>query len=181
MADLLLELAAQDRSLSEELYGRPGHLKIFVSSKMAGSVYVVERRSCADAVDGTGMARAWYWERDASAGPYCSEGICLHHAATADGLILILGDELTPITRREYEVARAREVPTFVFVDQRQTRSPDATRFLNDVRTDSVTKNFENVAELQTHAVDALRSFMVYGWRHTSYSRWERGRKGRPT
>ena len=90
MADLFTELIAEPRSLTDELFARPGHLKIFVSSKMAGGVYIVERSGCARVVDGTGIARAWYWERDAKSGPYCSEKVCLGHAATADGLILIL-------------------------------------------------------------------------------------------
>jgi len=173
MPDLFAQIAAEPRSLTEELFARAGHLKVFVSSKMAGGVYVVERASCAEAVDGTGIARAWYWERDAYAGPYCTEAICLGQAATADGLILILGDELTPITRREYEIARAKGVATFVFVDQRLAQDGDAQAFVASVRRDSVTKNFANVSELQSHVVDALRTFAVQSWRRTTYGTWQ--------
>jgi len=172
MAKLFSQLASEPRSLTEELFARPAHLTLFVSSKMAGGVYVVERERCAYAVEGTGIARAWYWERDANAGPYCSEIVCLGHAATADGLILILGDELTPITRQEYEVARARDVPTFIFTDERTTQQDAVRAFVSAERAHSVTKNFRNVSELQTHVVDALKYFAVQSWRRTAYATW---------
>ncbi len=174
MANAFVELAAQPRSLTEELFARPDYLKIFVSSKMAGGVYVVERSGCAAAVEGTGIARAWYWERDANAGPYCSERICLGHAATADGLILILGQELTRITRQEFEVARARGVATFVLLDQRETPNADASEFVASVRAHSVTKSFGNLSELETHVIDALRQFAVQSWRRATHRAWER-------
>jgi hypothetical protein len=179
MAKLFSQLAYEPRSLTEELFARPEHLTLFVSSKMAGGVYVVERERCAYAVEGTGIARAWYWERDANAGPYCSESICLGRAAAADGLIVILGDELTPITRQEYEVARARDVPTFIFIDERATQDAGARAFVWAERGHSVTKNFRNVSELQTHVVDALKHFAVQSWRRTTYATWRRRRRGR--
>ena len=58
MAKLFSQLAYEPRSLTEELFARPEHLTLFVSSKMAGGVYVVERERCAYAVEGTGIARA---------------------------------------------------------------------------------------------------------------------------
>lgn len=177
MANSFDQLAAQPRSLSEELFGRSAHLKIFVSSKMAGGVYVTERSSCAETVDQIGFARAWYWERDSNAGPYCSEKVCLGHAAMSDGLILILGDELTEITRKEYEVARARRIPTFVFIDQRFTRDVGTETFITSVRRRrSVTKDFGNIAELQSHVQDALVQFVSQSWRRTSHEIWRKSR-----
>jgi hypothetical protein len=101
MADIFEELVGEQRSLSEELFARSDDLKLFISSKMRGGVFTIERQGCAEALEGTGMARAWYWERDADAGPYSDLHICLGHAATADGLVLLLGDELTDTTRQE--------------------------------------------------------------------------------
>lgn len=175
MPDAYAELFAQPRSLTEELFGRPSHLKVFVSSKMAGGVYVVERQDCARAVESTGIAKAWYWERDAHAGPYCSEAVCLGNAATSDGLILILGDQLTTMTRQEFEIARARGVVAFVFIDQRQVQDEDAKAFVQSVQRNSVTKGFANLAELETHVIHALRRFAVDSWRNTSHARSERG------
>jgi len=72
-------------SLTEVLHGRPPYLRMFVSSKMRNGVYVVERRLCAQAIDKTGLFRLGPGRRDANAGPYCSEAVCLRHAATVDG------------------------------------------------------------------------------------------------
>ena len=179
MTDPLAALGAEPRSLTEELFARPEHLKIFVSSKMSGGVFVRERKRCVGAVEGTGMAKAWYWERDANAGPFCSESVCLNHAATADGLILILGDELTPITRREFEVATERRIATFVFIDERETLDADASVFVSDLQKHVITKKFENLAELETHVAAALRHFVVQSWRRTTHSTWRASRGGR--
>jgi hypothetical protein len=178
MTDPLAALGAEPRSLTEELFARPGELKIFVSSKMSGGVYLGERKSCVGAVEGTGMAKAWFWERDANAGPFCSESVCLGHAATADGLILILGDELTPITRREFEVATERGIATFVFIDERETQNADALAFVRALQKRVVTKNFHNIAELETHVVAALHHFAVQSWRRTTHSTWQAARTG---
>ena len=177
MADLIPDLLAEPRSLTEELYGRPQHLTVFISSKMRGGVYVVERARCAETVDRTGLVRAWYWERDANAGPYCSLELCLRRAASVDGLILILGDELTDTTRQEYEVARGRSIPTFVFIDQRETQNDDAKTFVESVRNHhSVTKNFGNIVELETHVLSALRDFNSRSWRTQVNATWASSR-----
>ncbi len=172
MLDAVEGLAMQPRSLTEELHGRPEKLKIFVSSKMAGGVYVLERKHCAKSIDGSGFARAWFWERDAQAGPYSSEQVCLQQAATSDGLILILGDDLTPITGKEFDVAHRRKIPTFVFADERQPRNAETEAFFRSVQGHSVTKNFENVAELETHVTGALLQFAARSWRRTSHQAW---------
>ena len=75
MSDLLSELVTEPRSLTEELFGRPEHVTVFISSKMRSGTYVVERARCAETVDRTGLVRAWYWERDANAGPYCPSAL----------------------------------------------------------------------------------------------------------
>ena len=179
MSDLFDRLVSEPRSLNEELWGRGNVFKVFVSSKMSGGVYVAERKSCADTVDGTRLARAWYWERDANAGPYCSEEVCLQNAARSDGLILILGDELTRMTRLEYEVARRRHLATFVFVDKRQTQDEDAREFIRAIRDRGypVTKNFQNESELETHVIDALMEFFSKAGRSHTYRSWESSRE----
>jgi hypothetical protein len=175
MDDVADQLGAEPRSLSEELFGRAVELKIFVSSKMAGGAFVAERLSCAATIDRTGYARAWYWERDANAGPYCSEKVCVGHAAMSDGLILILGDQLTDITRKEYEVARRRHIPTFVFIDQRAKPDAETQAFIETVRNGrrrSVTKDFANLAELESHVQTALMQCVSGSWRRASYLDW---------
>jgi hypothetical protein len=162
------------RTLTEELFARPSHLKVFVSSQMRGSAFVAERVAVAEAIDATAFARAWYWERDAFAGPYCSEEVCVATAATADGLVLLLGEELTEITRAEFEVARRRFVPVYIFVDERKEQNAEVESFIADVRssgeTKAITKRFANISELKGHVTDALRHHAVQAVRRANFA-----------
>jgi len=163
---------SQPRSLADELFSRPDTLKIFISSKMRGEVLAVERVAAAEAVERIpDFASAWYWERDADAGPYCAEGICLGQAATADGLVLILAEELTPITRKEYELAYERGVPTYLLIDQRVMQDDAAQLFVEDRQrnADTTTKGFANVSELQTHILEALMRYAVGAVRRANF------------
>jgi len=175
--DLLSELLAEPVSLTEVLHGRPPYLRIFVSSKMRNGVYVAERRLCARAIDKTGLFRSWIWENDANAGPYCSEAVCLRHAATVDGLILIVGDELTEITRKEYAAAHGRGAPTFVFVDQRETQNEQVRAFIQSVRdSPAVTKSFANLAELEAAVLAAIGEMNSLSWRSQAHAAHQRRR-----
>lgn len=177
MDDALEGWLAAPRSLAEELFSRPDNLKIFISSKMRGEVLAVERAAAAEAVERIpDLARAWYWERDADAGPYCAEAVCLGQAATADGLVVILGDELTPITRKEYEIAYARGVPTYLLIDQRVTQSDEAQRFVKAQQqgSDTITKGFANASELQTHVLEALMRYAVSAVRRLNFATGQR-------
>jgi hypothetical protein len=176
--DLLAQLIAEPRSLTEELRGRPAHLRIFVSSKMRGGTYVEERLLCAEVIDRTGLFQSWTWERNTKAGPYCALDICLGHAATVDGLILIVGDELTDTTRQEYEVARARGVRTFVLIDQRETQTEETREFIAQVRAEAVTQSFENLAELEAHVIGAIREMNSLNWRRQAFADWQRRQQG---
>jgi hypothetical protein len=81
------------------------------------------------------------------------------------------------MTRREYEVARDREIPTFVFIDERLALDEEAAEFVRVERAKpTVTKNFANLSELQTHVVDAIHTFGVQSWRRASHSKWSAGR-----
>lgn len=180
----IADLLSAPRNLTDELFARPEHLKVFVSSQMRGlsgaKVFEVERVTAAQTIDATAIARAWCWERDAQAGPYCSERVCVAHAATSDGLVLLVGETLTGITRKEYEVAHGRNVPCYVFVDQRVVQDDVAKQFIHDVRNSDVaiTKGFGNVAELEGHITDALRHFTVQAVRRINYAAWEQRQGG---
>ena len=140
----------------EVLYGRPSRLKVFISSEMRSHRLDAERVAAAQAAEETGWHFAWYWERDAHAGPYSSEELCLHQARTSDRLVLILGAELTPITRREYDEASAAAVACFVLVQSGVVRSAEAEAFLESERSRIVFKPFGSPDELRTALVDAL-------------------------
>lgn len=81
---------------------------------MRGGGLARERAVAIDAIDGAAIHRARAWERDAHAGPYCSEAVCLGHARMSDALVLLVAEDLTPITRREYLAAKAASEPSAV-------------------------------------------------------------------
>lgn len=130
---------------------------------MRGGALQAERRAAADAVEKIPeLAAAWFWERDAAAGPYSSEDVCLGQAATSDGLVLIVADELTPITRREFEVARERGVPVYLLIDQRVEMGAELAAFVEAQQSEGlVTKGFRTIGELETHVVEAVTAYAV--------------------
>jgi hypothetical protein len=145
-----------------ELYARPAeYWKVFVSSKMAGGAFAAERAAAVEAIDAFPLSRAWAWERDADAGPYCSEPECVRHAGTSDALVLILGDELTPVTRKEYDAAYAAGAPIFVLLQAQVPRDDELQKFVALARERGVTVNFSSLGELATHITRAIRTWAL--------------------
>jgi hypothetical protein len=151
-----LRVVAKPDDLDELLFGRPDLLKVFVSSQMRGKRLEAERKAVVRAVEATKMATAWHWERDAKAGPYCAKGVCVGHASTSDGLVLILGARLTPITRAEYNAAKRAGVPRFIFLKDRSRRDDGARRFIAREQKQAITRNFANTSELRTQVTASL-------------------------
>jgi len=150
------------RNVDDILYERPAKQKVFVSSQMRGGVLVNERQAAAKAINETGFAFAWLWENDACTGPYSSEAICLGHARTSEGLVLILAKRLTPVTQKEYEEADNAGVPRYVFLKQGTRRDPQVNRFVKKIRAKATTTgNFNNLSELETQVKSALYRYAV--------------------
>lgn len=170
------------RSLSDELFARPPWAKIFVSSRMHGGLDD-ERVAVAEAIEGTGFARAWYWERDAYAGPYSSESVCLGHARTSDGLVLLLARELSRVTRLEYEAAREYGVPCYILLKDAVERDEEVLAFIERERAHAITVGFRNISELRTQVTGALVHHAVQSIRRDIVRRRsrnpKRGRLGR--
>jgi hypothetical protein len=152
-------------TISDELYSRPPKLKIFVSSRMRGGVLSAERAAAVQAVEGSSFATAWYWERDAKAGPYSAEAICLGHARTSDGLVLILARDLTPVTYREYMAAQSAGAPCYILLKESVSRTKEVRRFIDQQRSRAVTVHFGNLSELRTQITDALFNYVVQATR----------------
>src|SRR5436305_1454024 len=131
----------------DELALRPDYSRIFISSKMYSGAFRKERAAAARAVESLPEFRAWYWERDARAGPYSSRDVCIRTARTSDGLILLLGDELTDITREEYAAAHGAGVPCFIFLDERLQRDAAADSFVRKEWPYAVTQPFKDTAD----------------------------------
>ena len=148
--------------MDDILYERPKKLKVFVSSQMRGKVLINERQATAKAINETGFAFAWLWENDACTGPYSSEAICLGHARTSEGLVLILAKHLTPVTQKEYEAADNTGVPRYVFLKQGTRHDPQVNRFIKNIRAKATTTgNFNNISELETQVKSALYRYAV--------------------
>jgi hypothetical protein len=177
MADLLTEIIAQPRSLFEEVNGRPESLVIFISSRLAG--YKGVRQRCAETIEATGMMQAWYWERDAHAGPASAPHVCLWRVGTSDALILIVGEELSHITRQEYEAARGRHIPTFIFIDERKKQTNATLAFIEAEQSKVTTVPFRNHQELRSNVLEALRKFNSESWRTASHAYYKQ-RRGTP-
>ncbi|HVE95046.1 MAG TPA: hypothetical protein VNB24_09010 [Acidimicrobiales bacterium] len=157
--------------LAEVLFGRPSKLKIFVSSQMRGGALNAERVAAAEAIESTTFHEAWYWERDANAGPYCAEHVCVGHAGTSDGLVLLLADELTPITRKEFEAAEAAGAPCFVLIRDGAQPSQEALDFVREQQGHAITTRFGNDSELRTRVVGALLQNAVSATRRDAFQR----------
>lgn len=155
----------------DAVYSRAPLLKVFVSSNMRGAL-MADRAAAAAAVESTSMHSAWYWERDAEAGPYCSRGICLGHARTADCLLLLIEDDLSTITRAEYMEAKRHHVPRFVFLREGGTLAKAADRFIErERRTDIVYRRYSSTTELHSGVVSALFRYAINSQRRDQLSR----------
>jgi hypothetical protein len=144
------------------VYGRPPEeLKVFLSSQMRGGTLARERVVAMDAIDGAAIHRAWAWERDAHAGPYSSAKVCLGHARTSDALVLLIAEDLTPMTKQEYLAAKAAGVPRFILVKDGVVQSAQVVQFIKREQKKAITKSFSNEAELRTEVRAALRRHAV--------------------
>jgi tetratricopeptide (TPR) repeat protein len=149
-------------SARELIFGRADRLKVFVSSKMAGGVLKDERSACVRGIERFPSMRAWAWERDAVAGTYYSDEECVGNAATSEALVLILEDELTDVTRKEYLAAKRAGAHRIIFHRTGVARTAPLQRFIErERRRDAVTAGYGNVSELETRLFEALREFGV--------------------
>jgi hypothetical protein len=177
-AGIVLEMPVSlERPLVDEiLCGRPRHLKVFVSSKMRGGVLAVERGAAVEAIDTMPWYRAWAWERDAAPGPYSAWRVCVGHAKTSDVLVLLLSDDLSPITRKEYRAAKRAGVPRLVLLKAGSSRSDAAEHFVITEQRSSITAEFANLAELRTQVLQGLQSYALRAHRESILAARKLGR-----
>lgn len=150
--------------LDDEFFGRNDKLRVFVSSKMRP--LKVERQAAVEAIAVFDtIAEAWWWEGNAAAGPYCAEEICIRYACISDHLILILSNELSTITRKEYEAAKANGAQCYIFVKEPApgcVLPREVSEFVRRERDQyAVTRKFANTSELHSHIIQALTFNLV--------------------
>lgn len=163
------------------IYARPPeYWRIFVSSKMTGGALKAERLAAIEAIEELPLARPWAWERSVDAGPYCSERECVAQAGTSDGLVLIVEDEITSITRSELKAARDAGAPIFLMLKVGVARDAELDRFIKRVREQAnTTANFSSPGELKTRVAKALRTWAIRSWRSQMLYLRERDGGGR--
>ncbi|MCW2961851.1 MAG: hypothetical protein JWM90_2238 [Thermoleophilia bacterium] len=167
MDELAVRITVDQR---DRLYERHStELKVFISSQMRGLVLDDERKRAVSTVSGLTGFRPWSWEQDATAGPYCSEGMCIGNARASDALVLILSEELTPVTRKEYEAAIRNQVQCFIFLKHGCSLTEGARNFVEaQQRSDTTTEVFKSLDDLEARITRALLVAAAKGWRITS-------------
>jgi tetratricopeptide (TPR) repeat protein len=149
-------------SASELIFGRADRLRVFVSSKMSEGSLKRERRAAAKIIKGFLSMEPWLWETHAKAGPFPSEEECVGFASTSDALILLLEDELTGITRKEYRAAKRAGAHLIIVHRAGVKREAALQRFIDAERkAGAVTLGYGSLGELETRLFEALKEFSV--------------------
>lgn len=157
------ETKQPDQTIEDEVvFGRDqDHLRVFISSKMDGSLDS-ERQATHQVVSALEGHRAWWWEDDAPAGVLHSEQICTKYAKTSDGLVLLVGGALSQIIYAEYQAAKDGGAQRYVFVREDSSLPSDVREFIRTERAgEVVTRDFKNIAELRTHLHRSLVSSLI--------------------
>jgi len=149
----------------EVIYGRPRAFIIFISSKMAGGALAAERQAAIEAVEEFRPARPWAWEKDAPAGSIYAEDECVQRAGNSDALVLIVDDELTPVTGKEFEAAERGTATVIVLARRGANQNAELEHFIAEVREQAITKEFSGLDELKAEVDLALWEWFVRGGR----------------
>jgi tetratricopeptide (TPR) repeat protein len=121
-----------------------------------------ERRAAAKIIRGFPSMDPWLWETHAKAGPFPSEEECVGNAQTSDALVLLLEDELTGITRKEYRAAKRAGAHLIILHRAGAKREPALQRFIEAERkAGAVTLGYGSLSELETRLFEALKEFSV--------------------
>lgn len=134
--------------------------RVFVSSRMDGSLDK-ERRVARDTIRRFPHLRPWLWEEDSVPGPLPYEQHCLAVAGGSAELVLILGEDVSAMTRLEFDAAKDGEVRTYILVREGHEPDPAVVSFLDAESRRTAIRRFANVAEMESHLFQALRAASV--------------------
>jgi len=163
-----------DDLADEILYGRDHeHARIFISSKMDGSLDD-ERKRTATVIGRLETHKAWWWEVDAPSGVLHSEKECIKFAGTSDGLILLIAGDLSTIIYSEFAAAVDAEAERYIFIRENEILPDHVKDFIAKQRGSVVTRNFQNIAELETHVYQSLKRTAVRAMREVQLERRRR-------
>ena len=146
----------------EVIYARdPLHLRVFISSEMRTGELTKARRATAAAISETGFHNPWWWEKNGIAGQTCAEAICLGNARTSDYLILILGSQITDITRAEFLAAKESSATVIIFGPMGCDRGPEAKKFFDEEAREATYGEYSSMADLKQRIFDSLVAHAV--------------------
>ncbi|MGI8406239.1 MAG: hypothetical protein ACR2OE_16020 [Thermomicrobiales bacterium] len=141
-----------------------GKLQLFVSSRIKHGLKR-ERLAVISALEDTSMARAWHWERDGYTADEGYLSLCSRHVHSSDGLVLILGKDLSPNVMAEYIVARTALRPCYAMVKDGCRQDDQLQRFLEKEQQYLIIRRFKNLSELKSHVIDTISSDIAHSWR----------------
>lgn len=154
------ESGAADDPILQAVAARQDSLKVFVASRMRRGILSSERAAAIAAIDSTGFARAWAWEREAT-GTRSVEAICVDHAQASDALVLILTGSASPLAAREYAAALRAGAHCFILLRDGTKRTPQLVEFLANEKGRAEIATFGNLAELETQLVRVMREHVT--------------------
>jgi hypothetical protein len=135
-------------------------IQVFISSKMREDALKAERDAARKAIRGLGFASAWDWESHGVAGPRRPMTVCLQAVRQSQAIVLLLGTDLTPNTKREHRLAVSLHIPDFIFAKEGE-RTPDADRYLNANKRRATVSDFRTVEELRALVSVSIRNHFV--------------------
>lgn len=137
-------------------------ITIFVSSTMVELSQ--ERSAIKQAVESIPIARAWLFEQS----PASSEPIhetYFKAIERADIFVLVLGEKFSEPVLSEYEVARALNKPTLVFVKEVTTRDLRLEEFIQQIGSQVIYARFKSANDLIKLAQVALFNLIIDSYR----------------
>jgi hypothetical protein len=106
------------------------YITVFVSSRF--DEFSQERVAIRKAVEDLPLTKTWLFEASPAAGETVFE-IIRGKIAEADIFIVLLGEKFSEPVRFEYEVARALNKPTLVFIKETPTREEQQSEFIKQI------------------------------------------------
>jgi hypothetical protein len=151
-----------DEATIAEVYSRPEHLSVYVSSATTDGELAFERLAAIEAVNSTGIARAWARGLTLDPIDMPDEEECIGRAQLSDALILIIGTDLPPECNNEFSAAYSAGARCVTLLQQGVVRSDAATCFIDAQRTlGHSAVLFKNVSELRTHITEEIQKHVI--------------------
>ena len=142
-------------------------IKVFVSSIQNKQVedLIEEREAAIRAIKSVPYAEAWAFEHE-PAMPQPPEEVFLEGIANSDIFVLIIGEQLTPAVKKEYDYAADLQRRTLIFPKNGVPKSSDVVNLLEKASSDCKYDSFKNSEDLEQKCARALEDIIVKAVKH---------------